>query len=240
MIIYPAIDLKNGECVRLMQGRMRESTVYGRDPAAMARRWEGEGAQWLHVVDLDGAFAGVPRNLEAIRAIIGAVSIPVEVGGGIRTMAAVAELIEETGAARVILGTAALRDQALIQRVVKRYTDRIAVGVDARDGRASVAGWVEDTGTNALELALRMRDLGVRTLIYTDIGRDGTLTGPNIEATRRVIEETGVDVILSGGVTSIYNVTQARQIGAAGCVIGRALYEGAIRLAEAIQEAQSC
>jgi phosphoribosylformimino-5-aminoimidazole carboxamide ribotide isomerase len=240
MIIYPAIDLKNGECVRLMQGRMRESTVYGRDPAAMARRWAGEGAQWLHVVDLDGAFAGVPRNLEAIRAIIGAVSIPVEVGGGIRTMAAIAELIEETGAARVVLGTAALRDQALIQRAVKRYTYRIAVGVDARDGRASVAGWVEDTGTNALELALRMRDLGVRTLIYTDIGRDGTLTGPNIEATRRVIEETGVDVILSGGVTSIYNVTQARQIGAAGCVIGRALYEGAIRLADAIQEAQSC
>lgn len=240
MIIYPAIDIKNGECVRLVQGRMRDATVYGRDPAAMARRWAGEGARWLHVVDLDGAFAGASRNLEAVRAIVGAVSVPVEVGGGIRTMAAVAELLEETGAARVILGTAALRDPALVQAAIKRYTDRIAVGVDARDGRVSVAGWAEDTGTGALELALRMRDLGVRTLIYTDIGRDGTLAGPNVEATRRMVAETGLDIILSGGMTTLFNVNQARETGAAGCIIGTALYEGTIRLAEAIEEARSC
>lgn len=240
MIIIPAIDLKDGMCVQLVQGRMEDATVFGTDPAEMARRWMDEGARWLHVVDLDGAFAGVSRNIDAIRAIRKAVRIPVELGGGIRTMDAVARMLDEIGLDRIVLGTAALRDPGFVEHAVKRYTSRIAVGIDARDGRVAVSGWAEDTDVSAVDMALRMRDIGVKTLIYTDISRDGTLTGPNFDATEALIRETGIDVILSGGMTRMSNVTQARQIGAAGCIIGTALYRGTIDLAQAIREAEAC
>lgn len=240
MIVYPAIDLKDGECVQLVQGRMDEATLYGRDPAAMARRWVGEGARWLHVVDLNGAFAGESRNLPAIRAIVEAAGVPVQVGGGIRTLETVELLLERVGVGRVILGTAALRDPALVEAAVKRYTDRVAVGIDARNGRVAVEGWAEDTDTTPLELARFMGRIGVRSLIYTDISRDGTLSGPNFEATAELIRQTGLEVILSGGMSRLSNVTRAREIGAAGCIIGTALYEGAIRLSEAVREAEAC
>lgn len=240
MIILPAIDLKDGRCVQLVQGRMKDATVFGNDPAAMACRWVGEGARWLHVVDLDGALAGASRNLDAIRAIRRAVRIPIELGGGIRTMDAAARMLDEIGLDRIVLGTAALRDPGLVTQAVKRYTDRIAIGIDARNGRVAVSGWAEDTDVSAIDLALRMRDVGVKTLIYTDISRDGTLTGPNFDATAALIRETGIDVILSGGMTHMSNVTQARRIGAAGCIIGTALYRGTIDLAQAIREAEAC
>ncbi|NLG38251.1 MAG: 1-(5-phosphoribosyl)-5-((5-phosphoribosylamino)methylideneamino)imidazole-4-carboxamide isomerase, partial [Clostridiales bacterium] len=164
MIIIPAIDLKDGMCVQLVQGRMEDATVFGTDPAEMARRWMDEGARWLHVVDLDGAFAGVSRNIDAIRAIRKAVRIPVELGGGIRTMDAAVRMLDEIGLDRIVLGTAALRDSELVAQVVKRYTDRIAVGIDARSGHVAVSGWAEDTEVSAIALALRMRDMGVKTL----------------------------------------------------------------------------
>lgn len=241
MIVYPAIDLKQGVCVQLVQGRMQDATIFGTDPAAMARRWEAEGARWLHVVDLNGAFEGGSRNLEAISAIVKAVDIPVQLGGGIRTMEAIELLLDEIGVTRVILGTAALRDPDLVKRAVEAYGgDRIAVGIDARGGRVAVSGWAEQTDMDPLELAMMMKKAGVQHLIYTDISRDGTLTGPNFESTENLIRQTGMDVILSGGMTTLSDVTQARTIGAAGCIIGTALYRGSIRLNEALEEASKC
>ena len=233
MIIYPAIDLKGGKCVRLIQGDMSQSTVYGDDPAAMAASFQSKGAQWLHVVDLDGAFAGDSANLPAIAAILGAVGIPVELGGGLRSMAQL-ERVFSLGISRAILGTAALQDPPFVKEAVGAYGGKIAVGIDAKGGKVAVNGWAQETEMTPKELALRVRDAGVTTLIYTDISRDGMLTGPNFESTQQLIRDTGMEIIVSGGVGGIDHVRQAAGIGAAGIIIGKAIYTGAVDIAEAI------
>ena len=233
MIIYPAIDLKGGKCVRLQQGDMDRATVYGDDPAAVARSFRQKGAQWLHVVDLDGAFAGDPRNFDAIGAITAAAGVPVQLGGGLRTMERLRQAFG-AGVGRAILGTAALEDEAFLWEAVAAYGERIAVGIDAKDGLVAVRGWAQTTGITPVELALRVKNAGVRTVIYTDISRDGMLSGPNFEATAALIDQTGLDVIVSGGVAELSHIIRSRQIGAAGVIIGRALYTGAVDLEEAI------
>jgi phosphoribosylformimino-5-aminoimidazole carboxamide ribotide isomerase len=231
MIVYPAIDLKDGRCVRLKQGDMAQATVYGDDPAAMALTFQRQGARWLHVVDLDGAFAGESRNLEAIRAILAAVAMPVQLGGGIRTMAALDTLLG-LGLSRAILGTAALRDPDFLRQAVEAFGAKVAVGIDAREGRVAVGGWAEVSDMPAAELAARVANLGVRTIIYTDISRDGMLSGPNFDATAQLIRENGPGIIVSGGVATLEHVRRAEQIGAAGIIIGRALYTGDIVLGD--------
>ncbi len=238
MNIYPAIDLKDNACVRLLQGRMEDATVYGKDPAKMARRWVAEGARWLHVVDLDGAFAGESVNLPAIQAIVAASGIPVQLGGGIRTLEQIGHLLEQVGVRRVILGTAAIEEPDLVKKAVQRYGERIAVGIDASQGRVAVRGWAEATAVTPVELGLRMTALGVQTIIYTDISRDGMLTGPNFEATKELIEATGAKVIVSGGVASLEDVRRSRAIGAEGVILGRAIYTGAVSLGQALKEAE--
>lgn len=239
MNIYPAIDLKDNACVRLLQGRMEDATVYGRDPAQMARRWVSEGARWLHVVDLDGAFTGESVNLPAIQAIVAASGIPVQLGGGIRTLEQIGRMLEQVGVQRVILGTAAIEEPDLVAEAVRRYGERIAVGIDASQGRVAVRGWAEATAVTPVELGLKMTALGVQTIIYTDISRDGMLTGPNFEATKELIEATGAQVIVSGGVASLEDVRRSRAIGAEGVILGRAMYTGAVALGQALKEAEA-
>lgn len=237
--LYPAIDLKDGACVRLLQGRMEDATVYASDPGAMAKAFQEGGASYLHVVDLNGAFAGRSVNEPAIRAIREALAIPMELGGGVRTLEQAAYLLEEVGVDRVILGTAALEEPALVGRAVARFgADRVAVGIDAKDGRVAVRGWAQVSEVTARELALRLREEGARTLIYTDISRDGMLSGPNLEASRRLLEDTGMALIVSGGVSRLEDIQGARAIGAAGVIVGKALYSGAFTLAEALEAAQ--
>ncbi len=239
MIVYPAIDLKGGQCVRLKQGDMAQATVYGDDPAAVAAAFERQGARWLHVVDLDGAFAGESRNREAIAAILAAVNMPVQLGGGIRTMAALEALLG-MGVRRAILGTAALRDQAFLREAVETFGPRVAVGIDARDGRVAVQGWAEVSDMTAAELARCVADVGVQTIIYTDIARDGMLSGPNFDATAALITPGGPGVIVSGGVASLEHVRRAEAIEAAGIIIGRALYTGDIRLCDLGLGGEAC
>jgi len=241
MIIFPAIDLKGGVCVRLMQGDPDRATVYGKDPVAVARHWESLGAEWLHVVDLDGAFSKQPVNGAIIREISGSVSIPVQVGGGIRTLENVREYIED-GIARVILGTAALRNPEILEEACGRYPDRVALGLDARDGRVAVEGWKEATGTDAVSLVRRYADLALAAVIYTDIHRDGMRTGVNIEATRRMIEASRIPVIASGGVSTLDDIDRLlplAALGLLGVITGRAIYEGTVKLDEAIVRARS-
>jgi len=239
MIILPAIDLKDGRCVRLRQGDMATAVVYGDDPAAMARRWAGEGAEYMHVVDLDGAMAGRPVNGAAVRAICTAVSIPVQVGGGVRD-AATARTLLEAGAARVILGTAAYAAPFLVESLCREFPGRVAVGIDARGEEAAGLGWTQQSGVRAMAVAEQASRAGVACVIYTDIARDGTEVGPNIEATRamaRVLAALGVPLIASGGVGSIGDVKRVMALaddGVAGLIIGRALYTGAVSLREAL------
>ncbi|HEX9021211.1 MAG TPA: 1-(5-phosphoribosyl)-5-[(5-phosphoribosylamino)methylideneamino]imidazole-4-carboxamide isomerase, partial [Nitrospirota bacterium] len=199
MLIIPAIDLKEGKCVRLEQGLMDRATVYSDDPATTAKHWETEGAELLHVVDLNGAFAGAPKNLGAIKAIRAAIRIPIEVGGGIRDMATIRTLVS-IGIDRIILGTAAIENPAFVQEACREFPGRIIVGIDAKDGLVAIKGWAEVTRVKAVDLAVRMQDFGVIAIIYTDIKRDGMLTGPNIEATRALAEALHIPVIASGGV----------------------------------------
>jgi phosphoribosylformimino-5-aminoimidazole carboxamide ribotide isomerase len=239
MVILPAIDLQDGRCVRLRQGDMATATVYGDDPAAMARRWAAEGAEWLHVVDLDGALAGRPVNAAAVRAICAALDIPIEVGGGVRDAATVRALFD-AGAARVILGTAAYRDPALVHAACAAFPGRIAVGIDARGNEAAGQGWTEGSGMAAAALAEQAAAAGVACIIYTDIGRDGMETGPNVEGIRalaRRLRGRGIPLIASGGVGSAADVACVAALedeGVAGLVVGRALYSGALTLGEAI------
>jgi phosphoribosylformimino-5-aminoimidazole carboxamide ribotide isomerase len=235
MIIYPAIDLKSGQCVRLSQGDMQKATVYGDDPAAIARAFEAKGAQWLHVVDLDGAFIGASVNATAVEAIARTVKIPIQLGGGIRNIAQL-EYAFAMGISRAIIGTAALQDEAFLRDAVKKYGNKIAVGIDVRGGKVAVKGWAEVTETKAADLAVRVKTIGVRTIIYTDISRDGMLSGPNFAASEEIIKATGLDVIVSGGVAALAHITKSREIGAAGVIVGRALYTGAMELADAIAE----
>jgi phosphoribosylformimino-5-aminoimidazole carboxamide ribotide isomerase len=236
LILFPAIDLKQGECVRLLRGDMEKATVFNTDPAAQARAFETEGFEWLHVVDLDGAFAGESRNGEAVAAIRAATSLPIQLGGGIRSFEQI-EAWLELGIARVILGTAAVDDPELVREACRAFPDRIAVGIDARDGRVAIAGWAETSEMSAEELAQRFEDAGVAAIIHTDISRDGALTGLNVEATLKLAEATSVPLIASGGLASIDDIKRLLQPDCAileGAICGRALYDGRLDAAEAL------
>ena len=236
MIIFPAIDLKGGVCVRLMQGDPDRATVYGKDPVAVAKHWESEGAEWLHLVDLDGAFSKAPVNDRIVFRIAESVSIPVEVGGGIRTMETVERYMSK-GIERVILGTAALREPELLEVACSRYPGKIALGLDARDGHIAVEGWKEATEIDAISLVRRFSKLALGAVIYTDIHRDGMQTGVNIDATRRLIEASRIPVIASGGVSTMEDIKRLFPLvplGLLGVITGRAIYEGTLNLREAI------
>jgi phosphoribosylformimino-5-aminoimidazole carboxamide ribotide isomerase len=236
MIVYPAIDLLAGRCVRLTQGDFARETVYGEDPVTVARRWEALGARWLHVVDLDGARAGQPRQASLVEAICGAVRIPVQVGGGLRTAAAV-ERVLEAGAARAVVGTVAVRDPGLCVALCRAFPGRVAVGIDARDGLVRVGGWLEREAVEATALARAAAERGATCLIYTDIGRDGTQDGPDLDGTRAVARAAGIPVIASGGVGALEHLRAVAALeadGVAGVIVGRALYSGAVALADAL------
>jgi phosphoribosylformimino-5-aminoimidazole carboxamide ribotide isomerase len=237
--LYPAIDLKGGACVRLKRGEMSEATVYADDPAAQARAWSDAGFSWLHVVDLDGAFAGESRNGEAVRAILGAVTVPVQLGGGIRDMAAI-EAWLAAGVTRVILGSAAAKDPALTRAACRAFPGRIVLGIDARDGMVATEGWAETGSLSALDLARRYEDAGAAAIIFTDIARDGMLAGLNLAATEALARAVPIPVIASGGVASVADVeaVRASAAGIEGVILGRALYDGRLIPAEAIAAAE--
>jgi phosphoribosylformimino-5-aminoimidazole carboxamide ribotide isomerase len=236
MIIYPAIDIKNGKCVRLLQGSFDKQTVYSDDIVGTAKRWLTMGAEYLHVVDLDGARTGEQTNLHLIMEIVKAVGIPVQTGGGIRSAEAACKVLE-AGISRVILGTAAVNDPKQVEKAISLYGGRIVVGIDAKDGKASVEGWENTSNTDAVELAKSMETIGVRTIIYTDISRDGMLSGPNLAAMEKMKKSVGIEVIASGGVKSIEDVVSLKEIGMDGVIIGKALYTGDVDLGEAIKAA---
>lgn len=235
MILYPAIDLKDGACVRLLHGAMEAATVYNRDAAAQARVFAEAGAEWIHVVDLDGAVAGRPVNEAAIDAILGATSVPVQLGGGNRSL----EIIErrlEKGVRRVVLGTVALTNPALVREACRRFPGRVAIGIDARGGRVAVDGWVKTSETTALELAKALEDAGAAALVYTNIDRDGAKKGVDVAGTAALARAVATPVIASGGVASLDDIAALRaEKVIAGVIIGRALYDGAIDLREALR-----
>ncbi len=236
MILYPAIDLKGGQCVRLVQGDMSRATVFNADPAAQARDFAGAGCRWLHLVDLDGAFAGRPMNAEAVEAIVAAVAIPCQLGGGIRDRATVEAWLGR-GIARIILGTAALKNPALVREACRAHPGRIVVGIDARGGRVATEGWAEVSEMTATELAHRFEDAGVAAIVYTDIDRDGVLAGVNATATAALARAVSVPVIASGGVASLADLEALLAVerdGVAGVISGRALYDGRLDLAAAL------
>jgi len=240
VILYPAIDLKGGQCVRLRQGDMERATVFNDDPAAQAAEFAASGARWMHVVDLDGAFAGAPVNGDAVAAIVGAVDIPVQVGGGIRRLETIEAWLER-GVARVILGTVAVKDPALVRTACARWPGRVALGIDARGGRVAVEGWAEVSELAARDLALRFEDAGAAAIIYTDIDRDGVMQGPNVEATAALAGSVSTPVIASGGVSSLDDLRAlSAASGIAGAIIGRALYDGRIDLSAALAMAGAC
>lgn len=237
MILFPAIDLKDGACVRLLRGEMSEATTFNTDPADQARRFTGRGCEWLHVVDLDGAFAGISVNEPVVRKIIAAANVPVQLGGGIRDEAAIAGWLE-AGIARVILGTIAQRRPDFAKAACRRWPGRIAIGVDARDGYVAIEGWAKTSTVKALDLALAFEDAGAAAIIYTDISRDGMMSGPNIEATVDLAFALTTPVIASGGVSSLADLKALKQhesAGIVGVICGRALYDGRIDLAQAIK-----
>lgn len=236
MILFPAIDLKNGQCVRLEQGDMARATVFSLDPAAQAAAFECQGFEYLHVVDLDGAFAGKPMNAQAVEAMLKAVTMPVQLGGGIRDMATLEAWLDK-GIARVIIGTAAVRDPAFVKQAAKQYPGRVAVGLDARDGKVAVEGWAETSTVTALDIAERFEDAGVAAIIFTDIARDGLLKGLNLDATIALAEAISIPVIASGGFASIDDVKALLKPNAKkleGAISGRALYDGRIDPSEAL------
>lgn len=240
MIIYPAIDLKEGQCVRLVQGRAEDKTVYSDSPAQTAAAFEKMGAGYLHVVDLDGAFSGSPQNAAAIASIAAAVQIPFQVGGGLRSVDDVKRMLE-LGASRVIIGTKAVKNPGFIEELLAQFgADRIVLGIDARDGMAAVEGWVETSSISAVEFGISMKRSGVQLCVYTDISRDGLLSGPNLEAIREMAEKTGLHIIASGGVSTVDNIFALKVLektGVVGAIIGKALYDGKINLAEALAAA---
>jgi phosphoribosylformimino-5-aminoimidazole carboxamide ribotide isomerase len=234
MILYPAIDLKDGQAVRLLRGEMDKATVFNTDPAAQARAFQDAGCRWLHLVDLNGAFAGQPVNGAAVEAILAATEVPVQLGGGIRDMATI-EMWLSKGVARVILGTVAVDRPDLVRAAAGAYPGRIAVGIDARDGRVSTRGWAEETDARVTDLARQFEDAGVAAIIYTDIERDGAMGGPNVAATADLARATSIPVIASGGVSALADLIALRDTGViAGAISGRALYDGALDLGAAL------
>ena len=235
MILYPAIDLKDGQCVRLLRGEMDQATVFNDDPAAQARAFQVAGCEWVHLVDLNGAFAGAPVNGAAVEAILAAISIPAQLGGGIRDMKTIEGWLAR-GLRRVILGTVAVRDPGLVRTAAKTFPGQVAVGIDARKGMVAVEGWAETTDITALDLARKFEDAGVAAIIYTDIDRDGAMQGPNVEATAALARAVSIPVIASGGVSSMADLRALKNCGAKldGVISGRALYDGQIDVGEAV------
>ena len=232
MILYPAIDMLDGKAVRLRQGKRDDVTVYG-DPVEMSAKWRAKGAEWLHLVDLTAAFEGKTAHLPLIREVVAAFDGQVELGGGLRTMQDI-ELRVKAGVKRCIIGTAAAENPELVRQAAREFPGCIAVGIDAKNGLVATRGWVETSTLTAAELALRTRDMGVKDVIYTDVSRDGMMQGPNVEATRRLIEQTGMDIIGSGGVSCLTDLGNLKAAGCAGAILGRAMYEGAFTLEEAL------
>jgi phosphoribosylformimino-5-aminoimidazole carboxamide ribotide isomerase len=240
MIVYPAIDLKDGVCVRLLRGDMAHATVFNKDPADQAKAFADAGFQWLHVVDLNGAVEGRPVNGAAVSAILGAVDLPLQLGGGIRDIDTVAHWLD-AGVRRVVLGTVALSNPELVKESCRRYPGRVAVGIDARGGRVAVSGWLETSDVTAVELARCFADAGVAAIVYTEIARDGMGTGPDLAATAALAAQVAIPVIASGGVGSEDDVRRAAATpGLAGLIVGKALYEGRVALARALEIARAC
>ncbi|HIE04851.1 MAG TPA: 1-(5-phosphoribosyl)-5-[(5-phosphoribosylamino)methylideneamino]imidazole-4-carboxamide isomerase [Candidatus Latescibacteria bacterium] len=240
MLVLPAVDIKGGRCVRLLRGERGSEKVYSDDPVRAALVWQYEGARLIHVVDLDGAWEGMPRNWKVVSRILKAVEVPIQLGGGLRSLEAIGRVLD-AGVERVVLGTAAVEEPQLVAEAVRRFgPERIIVGVDVKDGEVAVKGWTEGSGLPPSVLGLRMRDLGVVRALYTDISRDGALSGPNIEAIRKFTESTGLKLIASGGISSLGDVCKVKELehlGVEGMVVGRALYEGRLSLREAIEVA---
>ncbi len=237
MEIWPAIDLRGGQCVRLRQGDYQQETVFGDDPAAMARKWVDEGGQFLHLVDLDGARDGRPANLASVEAILAEVDVPCELGGGVRDEETIEKLLE-LGLARVVVGTRALKEPDWFRSVCQQFPGQVALGIDARDGRVATDGWLETSEISAIELARQLAGEPLAAIIYTDIATDGMMAGPNVEAMAEMQASVAVPVIASGGVTTADDVARLAAAGMAGCIIGRTLYEGKLTLAEALAAAE--
>lgn len=241
MLVIPAVDIREGRCVRLLQGRPDQETVYSDNPVAVAHSWQDQGARFLHVVDLDGAFAGEPKNLDVIKEITGVLKIPVQVGGGIRTLDTIDKLLN-LGVHRVILGTVAINNPRLVGEACRRFgADKIVVGIDSKDGKVAVEGWAATVEKKAGELAREMVDQGVRRVVYTNTSLDGTLSGVDVESTVELARETGLQVIASGGVSSVEDIKRLKAAGVAnieGVILGKSLYSGAIRLSEALAVAE--
>jgi phosphoribosylformimino-5-aminoimidazole carboxamide ribotide isomerase len=241
MMIIPAIDIKNGKCVRLLQGRMDAETVFSNDPSAMAAQWEDQGAEMLHVVDLNGAIEKSPQNLTSIQRIVDAIHIPVQVGGGIRDMKTIKQYFD-IGIAKVVIGTEAIRNPELVRQACKDYPGGIVVGIDARKGRVAIEGWTQNTDIRAIDLARQFEDYGVSAINFTDIHRDGMQTGPNIAETRELAEAVRIPIVASGGVSTledIRNLLPLSRSGVIGVITGKALYSGTLNLKEAIDLAKS-
>ena len=237
MYLLPAIDLKDGKCVRLKQGDMNQATVFGNDPAERAKSFAGQGAEWIHIVDLDGAFAGKPVNTRPVEDILKSVDVKIELGGGIRTLDSIERWLDK-GVTRVILGTAALRDPEFVKSACRLFPDRVAVGIDAKDGFVAVEGWRETSAVTAVDLAREFESAGVCAIIYTDIARDGVLTGPNLPATVALAKSVSIPVIVSGGVSSLDDIRNCKareNDNIAGVIAGRAIYDGRFTVAQAIQ-----
>ncbi|MBI2846589.1 MAG: 1-(5-phosphoribosyl)-5-[(5-phosphoribosylamino)methylideneamino]imidazole-4-carboxamide isomerase [Chloroflexi bacterium] len=235
MEVIPAIDIRGGRCVRLYQGDFQKETIFSTSPVEVAKQWQTQGAKRLHVVDLDGAATGKPRNSALVAEIVGAVAIPVQIGGGIRSLRAV-EAHLKRGAERVVLGTAAVANPRFVEETCKRFGEAIVVSVDAREGYIMVKGWAESTKIPAIELVEQMTALGVKRFVYTDISRDGTLTSPNFHAVEELVSKTGAKVLASGGISSIEHLLELANLGVEGAIIGKALYTGAIDLKEALKK----
>lgn len=234
MIIYPAVDVKDGRCVRLIQGEFNKVTVYSDNPVEMALKWEQLGAQYLHVVDLDGARTGVAQNIAVISEMAVKLGIPLQLGGGIRTI----EMIETVlckGIERVILGTSAVRNPELVKRALKTFENNVVIGIDAKDGMVAIEGWAKTSDFTAVGFAKKMEDLGAKTIIYTDISRDGMLQGPNVKAMEDMVKSVKIDVIASGGVRNIEDIRNLKDVGVAGVIVGKALYTGDLDLKQAIE-----
>ena len=234
MRIYPAIDIKDGNCVRLFQGKFSDVTIYGDNPAEMAKKWESLGGEFIHVVDLDGALKGHGVNAEIIKQICKTVNVPVQTGGGIRTMEDIKAKLD-CGIERVIIGTKAVSDAEFVKKAVKEYGDRIVIGIDAKDSMVAIEGWEKTSEYTAVEFAKKMVEIGVRTIVYTDIATDGTLMGPNVSAMAEMVKATGIDIIASGGIGNIEHIKALIPTGVEGVITGRALYTGDLDLREAVK-----
>ena len=237
MVIYPAIDIKDGRCVRLVQGKFNDVTVYSDNPVDMAVKFEQMGAQYLHVVDLDGARLGKPQNIAIVSEIAVRLGIPIQLGGGIRTIETM-EIILCKGIERIILGTSAVNDQELVKKAVQSFGNNLAVAIDAKDGLVAIEGWAKTSSFTAVGFAKKMEQLGAKVIIYTDITRDGMLKGPNLKAMEEMVRAVKIDVIASGGVTSIQDIKNLKDIGVSGAIVGKALYTGDVDLKEAIEIAK--